>query len=255
MYKKYQYNTESGTQALQIALKTLKSKKVIIPTYTCQDVLRAVLNTGCKPIIVDCNKNLQIDVTSVLKVVNDADTIIIPHMFGIQNQVAPIKAFGLKIIEDLSQCHGLPGLGDFADIVVTSLNKSKWLDRKKNDASEIYQYKKWGAHTGIRNVRGGYIWTDKELNMDLSTDNMLDWNIETKYNNRVNKAKELLNKGHNLIGKDIPNSWLRGMYFTDTPTRKPYIPLHEIYFKQQPLKCWPIVDSYSNKLDWISIFD
>ena len=95
MYKKYQYNTETGTKALEIALKTLKSKKVIIPTYTCQDVLRAVLNTNCEPIIVDCNKNLQIDVTSVLKVINNADTIIIPHMFGIQNQVAPFKNFNL----------------------------------------------------------------------------------------------------------------------------------------------------------------
>ena len=229
MYKKHQYNTETGTKALEIALKTLKSKKVIIPTYTCQDVLRAVLNTNCEPIIVDCNKNLQIDVTSVLKVINDADTIIIPHMFGIQNQVAPFKNFNIKIIEDLSQCHGLSGLGDFADIVVTSLNKSKWLDRKG----------------------GGYIWTDKKLNLALSTDNMLDWNLQSKYNNRVNRAKELLNAGLDLIGKNIPTSWLRGMYITGTPTRRPYIPLHEIYGK---FDC-PIVDSYSNKIDWVSIFD
>ena len=229
MYKKYQYNTETGTQALEIALKTLKSKKVIIPSYTCQDVLRAVLNTQCEPLIVDCNKTLQMDIASILKVINDADTIIVPHMFGIQNLISPFKNFNLKIIEDLSQCHGLPGLGDFADIVVTSLNKSKWLDRKG----------------------GGYIWTDKKLNLDLSTDNMLDWNIETKYNNRVNRAKELLNAGLNLVGKDIPNSWLRGMYITGTPTRRPYIPLHEIYGK---FDC-PIVDSYSNKIDWVSIFD
>ena len=229
MYKEYQYNTETGTQALEIALKTLKSKRVIIPTYTCQDVLRAVLNAKCRPIIVDCNKNLQIDITSISKVANDADTIIVPHMFGIQNLISPFKNFNIKIIEDLSQCHGLPGLGDFADVVVTSLNKSKWLDRKG----------------------GGYIWTDKKLNLDLSTDNMLDWNIEVKYNNRVNRAKELLNAGLDLIGKDIPNSWLRGMYFTGTPTRRPYIPLHEIYGE---FDC-PIVDSYSNKIDWVSIFD
>ena len=150
-------------------------------------------------------------------------------MFGIQNQVSPFKNFNIKIIEDLSQCHGLPGLGDFADVVVTSLNKSKWLDKKG----------------------GGYIWTDKQLNIDLSINKMSDWNIVTKYNNRVAKAKELLSAGVDLIGKDIPNSWLRGMYFTGTPTRKPYIPLHEIYGK---FDC-PIVDSYSNKIDWISIFD
>jgi len=229
-YKKYKYDTESGTQALEIALKILKSKKVIIPTYTCQDVLRAVLNTNCEPIIVDCNKNLQMDVASTIKVINDADTIIVPHMFGIQNLISPFRNFNIKIIEDLSQCHGLPGLGHFADIVVTSLNKSKWLDRNG----------------------GGYIYSDKKINMDLpngTTDKA--WDIEKKYTNRVNRANELLNAGLNLIGKDIPNSWLRGMYFTGTPTRRPYIPLHEIYGK---FDC-PVVDSYSNKIDWVSIFD
>ena len=230
MYKKYQYNTKTGTQALEIALLELKSKKVIIPSYTCQDVLRAVLNSQCEPIIVDCNKNLQMDVASTIKAINNADTIIVPHMFGIQNLISPFKNFNIKIIEDVSQCHGLPGLGDFADIVVTSLNKSKWLDRKG----------------------GGYIWTDKKLSdFSLSKDKMSDWNIETKYRDRTNRAKELLNAGLDLIGKDIPNSWLRGMYIKGTPTRRPYIPLHEIYGK---FDC-PIVDSYSNKIDWVSIFD
>ena len=79
-YKKYKYDTESGTQALEIALKLCKSKKVIIPTYTCQDVLRAVLNTNCEPIIVDCNKNLQMDIASTLKTIKNADTIIVPHI-------------------------------------------------------------------------------------------------------------------------------------------------------------------------------
>ena len=208
MYKKYSYHYESGTKALTVALKILKSKKVIIPTYTCEDVLTAVLNAGCKPIIVDCNEKLQIDVASVLKVIDKADTIIIPHMFGIQNQVSPFRNFNLKIIEDLSQCHGLPGLGHFADIVVTSLNKSKWLDRNG----------------------GGYIYSNKKIDMDLPTGTTDEaWNIEERYNNRVNRAKELLNAGLDLIGKDIPNSWLRGMYFTGTPTRRPYIPLHELY--------------------------
>ena len=229
MYKKHSYKYESGTKALTVALKILKSKKVIIPTYTCEDVLTAVLNAGCKPIIVDCNEKLQIDITSVLKVIKEADTIIIPHMFGIQNQVAPFRNFNLKIIEDLSQCHGLPGLGNHADIVVHSENKSKWLD-------------KWG---------GGWIFTDKTINQNPKIFIYNSKNIEKKYNNRTKKAKELLNAGVNLIGKDIPNSWLRGMYLTGTPTRRPYTPLHEIYEK---FEC-PIVDSYSNKIDWISIFD
>ena len=226
MYKNYTYITESGTQSLEIALKTLKSKIVIIPTYTCEDILTAVLNVGCEPIIVDCNKNLQIDLSSVESVIDNADTIIIPHMFGIQTPVLPFHNKGLNIIEDLSQCHGLPELGKYANIVVSSTNKSKWLD----------------------NGSGGYIFLDQELNLPKTSFN---WNIKTKYNNRKNKAQELLNAGLDLIGKDKPNSWLRGMYFTDNPKRKPYTPLHKMYGK---FDC-PIVDSYSNKIDWVSIFD
>jgi len=226
MYKKHTYITKSGTQALEIALKTLKSKIVIIPTYTCKDVLTAVLNTNCTPIIVDCNKNLQIDMVSVLKIINKADTIIIPHMFGIKTSVLPYYNKGLNIIEDLSQCHGLPELGKYADIVISSTNKSKWLD----------------------NGGGGYVFSNQKLNLPKVSFN---WDIKTKYNNRKSKAQELLNAGLNLIGKNEPNSWLRGMYFTDNPKRKPYIPLHEIHGK---FNC-PIVDSYSNKIDWISIFE
>ncbi len=228
MYKKHTYITKSGTQALETALKTLKSKNVIIPTYTCEDILIAVLNVGCEPIIVDCNKNLQIDLSSVKSVIDNADTIIIPHMFGIKTSILPFYNKGLNIIEDLSQCHGLPELGKYADIVVSSTNKSKWLD---NDG-------------------GGYIFLDQELNLPKAL-SAFNWDIKTKYNNRKNKAQELLNAGLDLIGKDKPNSWLRGMYFTNNPKRKPYTPLHEMYGK---FDC-PIVDSYSNKIDWISIFD
>ena len=150
-------------------------------------------------------------------------------MFGIQNQISPLKNFNIKIIEDLSQCHGLPGLGDHADIVVTSVNKSKWLD----------------------NGGGGWMFTNETIGAPTTEFiyNLKD--IKAKYNNRVARAKELLNAGLDLVGKDIPNSWLRGMYFTGIPTRRPYIPLHEIYGE---FNC-PIVDSYSNKIDWVSIFD
>lgn len=226
MYKKNTYGTETGTKALEIALKHLNSKKVIIPTYTCEDILTAVLNADCTPIIVDCNTSLQIDYIQVIKYSNIADTIIIPHMFGIQTPIYPFKDLPFKIIEDLSQCHGLPNLGKHADIVISSTNKSKWLDSKG----------------------GGYVFSDDILPLKPRK---FEWDIETKYQNRKAKAEELINAGVDLIGKDIPNSWLRGMYFTNNPKRKPYTPLHEIYGK---FGC-PTVDLYSNKIDWISIFD
>jgi hypothetical protein len=67
--------------------------------------------------------DLQIDVDDVFRVADDYDTIIIPHMFGIRADVKTIKEkTNLKIIEDLSQCHGLVGLGKYADIVISSIN-------------------------------------------------------------------------------------------------------------------------------------
>ena len=226
MYKKYTYGTKTGTEALEIALKYCNSKNVIIPTYTCEDVLTAVLNANYIPIIVDCNESLQIDPWQALKRSGIADTIIIPHMFGIQTPVHPFKNLNIKIIEDLSQCHGLPNLGKHADIVISSTNKSKWLDSKG----------------------GGYIFSDDILPLKPRKFN---WDIETKLFNRTSKAQELINAGVNLIGQDIPNSWLRGMYFTNSPKRTPYTPLHKLYGK---FGC-PTVDSYANQIDWISIFD
>ena len=144
MYKKYCYKTISGTESLIISLKELNTKRVIIPTYTCTDILNAVEQIGCDYLIVDCDYDLQIDVNEVIKNSNEYDTIIIPHMFGIRADVKSIrKNTNLKIIEDLSQCHGLKNLGEWADIVVSSTNKSKWIDLKE----------------------GGLLFSDNQLNL------------------------------------------------------------------------------------------
>ena len=231
MYKKYATPYNNGTAALCGALKQLQSKNVIIPTYTCEDILTAVIKTGCLPIIVDCNENLQIDPKQVEKWSSSADTIIVPHMFGIQVPIEPLLKFNLKIIEDVSQCHGLPGLGKHADVVVSSVNKSKWID--------------CGG--------GGIMWSDEKQVWDSLPAYLQQlWdNIPIAYKIRANKAQELIDADLPLIGKDLPNSWLRAMYFTNLASpRRPYKPLHEIY---GDFKC-PIVDSYSNNINWISIF-
>ena len=77
-------------------------------------------------------------------------------------------------------------------------------------------------------------------------------NAKPSQRNKVTQfANELINAGIDLIGKDRDNAWMKGMYFTDNQKRKHYTPLHELYGK---FDC-PIVDSYSNRIDWISIFD
>ena len=226
MYKKYTYQVKSGTEALIIALRELDSKKVIIPSYTCSDILTAVTQTNCDYYLSDCDFDLQIDVKDVLSVAEDYDTIFIQHMFGIRADVKTIREqTSLKIIEDLSQCHGLVGLGKYADIVISSTNKSKWIDFK----------------------RGGFVFSDKIMELPLYNFDELKPTIQSNLIKRTELSTEIKNAGVNLIGNE--SSWLRGMYFTDYSKREPYIPLHKIV---GGLGCYKI-NSYIGKVDWVSI--
>jgi len=228
MYKKYSYKLKSGTEALIKALNLLNAKKVLIPTYTCMDIFRSVEQVDCEYRIVDCGIDLQIDVKEVLKYSGEYDTIIIPHMFGIKANIKAIKEnTQLKIIEDLSQCHGLPNLGELADIVVTSTNKSKWID------------------TG----GGGWLFSDIKIDLDTSDFNKIitPQEILKCFKRREELANEIKEAGVKLIGSE--SSWLRGMYFSDNSSREPYIPLHKI---KNIFEC-PKVDSYIGKVNWISI--
>jgi hypothetical protein len=228
MYKKYTYEISSGTDALILAMNQLNTKKVIIPTYTCTDILRAVQTYGCEYLIVDCNLELQIDTDEVIKYAKDYDTVIIPHMFGIRADVKKIKKnTNLKIIEDLSQCHGLSNLGKYADIVVSSTNKSKWIDKNG----------------------GGLIFSDMPIQNLLSYD--FSVHIETINKNLIRRtelANEIKESGLKLIGSE--SSWLRAMYYTKKiSTRMPYVPLHILDNTLGNFK----INQYINNINWISI--
>lgn len=224
--KEFTYKTASGTEALILALRQLGSSRVIIPTYTCTDIYKATIEAGCEPVIVDCGLDLQIDFNSVLQVSESCDTVIVPHMFGIRADIEAIrKHTTLKIIEDLSQCHGLEGLGTYADIIVTSTNKSKWVNFKG----------------------GGVLFTDHRHTLPHFNFEELVPKIQVDLNRRIELAEELINAGVKLIGQE--SSWLRGMYFAENAKRKPYIPLHVQYGE---FAC-PKVNSYIDKVDWISI--
>lgn len=226
MYKKYAYQLQSGTEALTKALQHLKSKRVIIPTYTCTDILTAAWDAGCDVLIADCGIDLQISPEEVILQASDADTVIIPHMFGIRANVEMIRnTTNLKIIEDLSQCHGLPDLGKYADVVVSSTNKSKWLDFNG----------------------GGVLFLDEQVDLPLADVRHWPELIQKKFNRRAELAQELKNAGVELIGQE--SAWLRGMYYTEQSKREPYTPLHKIV---DGVAC-PEVDSYIGKIDWVSI--
>tara|TARA_R110002153_G_scaffold34297_2_gene102656 strand:+ start:189 stop:938 length:750 start_codon:yes stop_codon:yes gene_type:complete len=233
--KKYATLVENGKTAIFEALKILNSKHVALPTYTCHRVLQACLDAGVTPYIVDCSLDLQIDVS---KIPIEVDTVIVPHMFGIQADVKSLSYF--KVIEDCSQCIGLPNLGKYSDIVIASTGPTKWLNvgEDKESGGGILAY-------NVLDFR-----FKKTYNKPIASKlNQMYLEIPKILESRTNKANEFINAGVDLIGKDQPNAWLRALYF-GSQKRVPYTPLHDQY---PGFKC-PIVDSYKNKLDWISIF-
>jgi hypothetical protein len=231
---------ESGTKAIQEALKILESKQVAIPSYTCDRLLEAVQNVNCKPYIVDSGYDLQIDLESLSRF--KGDTVIVPHMFGIKADVETVKSMGYNVIEDCSQAMGFDDIGKYSDVVIASTGGGcKWLSIGKHgnrDGGGIISY-----NTDI-NIKW---WNNGDFIMS-SIYKSID--IDIKFKLRNDRANELINAGLDLIGKDKPNAWMRGMYFTENQKRIPYKPLHEIY---GDFKC-PIVDNYKNNLDWVSIF-
>ena len=157
-------------------------------------------------------------------------------MFGIQVDIKPLKG-KFKIIEDCSQCMGLPNLGKYSDIVIASLGPTKWLPVgvDKEDGGGLIAY-----NTG--NIENNFVWAEEAVSMFFQ--------IKDRLNIRKKEAKRYIKSGWKLIGSERPNAWLRGMYFTKTQKRVPYTPLHDLY---EGFEC-PVVDSYKNELDWVSIF-
>jgi hypothetical protein len=233
-FKKNAILLKNGKEAIIQSLLALGSKKVALPTYTCHRVLQACIEVGAIPYIIDCGLDLQININKIPK---EIDTVIVPHMFGIKANIEPLKG-KVKIIEDCSQCIGLPDLGKHSDIVIASTGPTKWLNAGES--------KEEGG--GIMAFDGSY--NNFVFNPLIAKKlNNIYFNIKQTLESRTNKANELINAGIDLIGKDQPNAWLRALYF-GSQKRVPYTPLHDIY---PGFKC-PVVDSYKNKIDWISIF-
>lgn len=226
-YKDNCYRTDSGTEAILFALEELDSKRIIVPTWTCSSLIRAITQHGGEYVIVDSDFDLQIDVREVIKHAEDCDTVIIPHMCGIRADVKTIREnTSLKIIEDVSQCHGLPELGRYADVVVCSTAKSKWLDLKK----------------------GGLIFSNRSHDLYPFGYNRIT-TIPQNLLRRQTIAAEIITAGVDLIGNE--SSYLRAMYYTkEVSDRKLYEPLHRLYGKGN---C-PKAEDYSDYVNWISIF-
>ncbi len=135
--KKYAVALNSGTSALHLALLSLgigKGDEVIVPDLTFVACAFAVTYTGAKPIFVDCDWAMNIDAELIeKKITKKTKAIMVVHLYGrkchMERIMAIAKKHKLKVIEDVSEAHGVK-LSN-CDIAVYSLQSSKIINSQE----------------------------------------------------------------------------------------------------------------------------
>lgn len=188
---KYCISVGNGTDALEIAIKSLALKKnseIIVPANTWISTAEAVVNNGYKIVFCDVDlDNYSICLKDLKKKITNKTTAIIPvHLYGIPADVVAIKKLvkgkDIKIIEDCAQAHGakigkkmvgsfgdvacfsffpgknLGGMGDGGAIVTNSKKIYLYSMRARNHgALKKYDHKFSGRNSRLDTIQAGIL--------------------------------------------------------------------------------------------------
>ncbi|MBL8550625.1 MAG: DegT/DnrJ/EryC1/StrS family aminotransferase [Hyphomonadaceae bacterium] len=128
----------NGTTALQMAVSALDlpaGSEIIMPSFTIISCALAVVETGCVPVLVDCEPdtwNLDLDAVEA-KITPRTRAIMPVHMFGhpvdMPRLMQIAKRHDLKVIEDAAEAHGAEvggrKVGGFGDLACFSFYANK----------------------------------------------------------------------------------------------------------------------------------
>lgn len=129
---KHAVAVNSGTSALILAVKALGIKKgdeVIVPDFTMISTAWAVNYNNAKPVFVDCDDSLNINIDLIEKAITKkTKAIMITHIYGrvvdMEKVIAIADKYNLKVIEDACEAHGAKGICK-ADITCFSFYQNK----------------------------------------------------------------------------------------------------------------------------------
>lgn len=123
----YSFAVNSGTLALIIALKALEvgpGDEVILPTYVCYSVAKAVEHIGAAVKLCDIGESWTMTPEQVEQVVTTrSKAIVLVNVFGIPCDVGKFQQFGIPIIED--SCQDLRPESTLAHVNVHSFHATK----------------------------------------------------------------------------------------------------------------------------------
>ena len=153
---KYGIVTNLGRSAIELILRAMEIKEgdeVILPSFCCKGILMPVLNAGCRPVMVDIDRNFNISVESCIKKITlKTKAIIVPHLSGKAAEIDKIKEAvkdrNIIIIDDACQATGgrKEGkyLGTLGDVGIFSFGMGKNMmacsgGMVVTDSEKIYQ--------------------------------------------------------------------------------------------------------------------
>lgn len=153
----------SGTSALHLALLAMGVKdgdEVIVPDFTFASCAFAVSYCNAKPVFVDCDDRLNIDVCKIEeKITKKTKVIMAVHVYGRRCNMEAIftiaKKHRMLVLEDLSEAHGLYPTGDIA---IYSFQSSKIISAEEGGML-ITNNNNWAKEISLRKTlsnRGDY---------------------------------------------------------------------------------------------------
>jgi UDP-4-amino-4-deoxy-L-arabinose-oxoglutarate aminotransferase len=97
----------SGTLALRAGIKRVglpAGSRIGIPSYTCQDVMFGVMDAGCQPVVLDCDRFGLMSDDAAAKAFKQKriQALISVHQFGLINRSIEKLCVHLPVLEDCS---------------------------------------------------------------------------------------------------------------------------------------------------------
>lgn len=101
--------------------------RVGMMAYNCHTVMNAIEQAGCRPVFIDVDENLHIDLNSLKRHADSLQVLVITHLFGITNDMEAIRKIcpNIPIIEDCAHGWGVE-MNLVSDAAVYSINQGKF---------------------------------------------------------------------------------------------------------------------------------
>ena len=136
--RKYAISVSSGSAALETAITALdlqRGDEVILPTFTIISCVAPLIRIRAVPVFIDADPltwNMDIDQIED-KITSRTKAIMAVHIYGLPVDMDPLlnltEKYGLKVIEDAAEAHGLHykgrACGSFGDVSTFSFYPNK----------------------------------------------------------------------------------------------------------------------------------